>query len=137
MLSSKILNNFFDMFEEENPNQLYRTSEKEPDSLLYHLNYINLILSKTSVDSELTLFNLLYLHFPNTNYNYADEKFFFSEKIKIFFFSTSMSCQCTLDMCKPQTVEILNFAKQNNLDCRIFDFFEHNQLLIRYATLFA
>lgn len=127
----------YDMLEDENSYQLYQTSERELDSLKNHLNYYESILNEISADSALTLFNQWYLHFANTFYNYADEKFFSSEKIKILFFSASMSCQCTLDMCKRQTIEILNFAKENNIDCWIIDSFEHNELQIRYETLFA
>ena len=48
-----------------------------------------------------------------------------------------MSCQCTLEMCKKQTIEILNLAKENNLDYWIIDSYEHNELQIKYETLFA
>ena len=48
-----------------------------------------------------------------------------------------MSCQCTLDMCRKQTVEILNLAKEKDLDYWIVDSYEHNELQIKYETLFA
>ena len=48
-----------------------------------------------------------------------------------------MSCQCTLEMCKKQTIEILNLAKENNLDYWIIYSYEHNELQIKYETLFA
>jgi hypothetical protein len=66
-----------------------------------------------------------------------DEKFFSSNKTKILFFSASMSCQCTLEMCRKQTIEILNLAKEMNLDYWIVDSYEHNELQIKYGTLFA
>ena len=48
-----------------------------------------------------------------------------------------MSCQCTLEMCRKQTIEILNLAKEKNLDYWIVDSYEHNDLQIKYETLFA
>ncbi len=48
-----------------------------------------------------------------------------------------MSCHCTLEMCKKQTIEILNLAKEKNLDYWIIDSYEHNELQIKYETLFA
>lgn len=115
----------------------YQTSINQFDSLK---NYFNEYESKTkniSKDSALVLLNQWYLHFSNTFYNYADEKFFSSDKTKILFFSASMSCQCTLEMCKKQTIEILNLANEKNLDYWIVDSFEHNDLQIKYETFFA
>ena len=40
-------------------------------------------------------------------------------------------------MCKKQTIEILNLAKEKNLDYWIVDSFEHNELQIKYETYFA
>ncbi len=48
-----------------------------------------------------------------------------------------MSCYCTLEMCKKQAIEILNLAKEKNLDYWIIDSYEHNELQIKYETLFA
>lgn len=65
-------------------------------------------------DSALVLFNQWYLKLNNYYYNEAGEKFFSSQKIKILLFSTSMSCHCTLEMCKNQLIDILMFVKTNN-----------------------
>ncbi len=115
----------------------YQTSISNFDSLKNHFNVYESTIKNISKDSALVLFNQWYLHFSNTFYNYADEKFFSSSKTKLLFFSASMSCHCTLEMCKKQTIEILNLAKQNNLDYWIVDSYEHNELQIRYETLFA
>ena len=115
----------------------YQVSKHELDSLKNHFNEYESSIKNISSDSALVLFNQWYLHFSNTFYNYADEKFFSSNKNKILFFSVSMSCQCTLDMCRKQTVEILNLAKEKKLDCWIIDSYEHNELQIKYETLFA
>lgn len=115
----------------------YQVSKHELDSLKNHFNEFELTLKNISSDSALVLFNQWYLHFSNTFYNYADEKFFSSNKTKILFFSTSMSCQCTLEMCRKQTIEILNLAKEKNYDYWIVDSYEHNELQIKYETFFA
>ncbi|MBK6912586.1 MAG: hypothetical protein IPH11_02505 [Ignavibacteriales bacterium] len=100
----------------------YQTSINQFDSLKKHFSDYENTISNISKDSALVLFNQWYLHFSNTFYNYADEKFFSSNKTKILFFSASMSCYCTLEMCKNQLIDILNFVKENDkqfglLDC--------------------
>ncbi len=115
----------------------YQTSIIQFDSLKNHFNQYELSIKNISSDSASVLFNQWYLHFSNTFYNYAEEKFFSSNKSKILFFSASMSCQCTLEMCKKQTIEILNLAREKSLDYWIVDSFEHNELQIKYETLFA
>jgi hypothetical protein len=107
------------------------------DSLKNHFTEYESTIKNISNDSASVLFNQWYLHFSNTFYNYADEKFFSSSKTKILFFSASMSCHCTLEMCKKQTIEILNLAREENLDYWIVDSYEHNDLQIKYETLFA
>ena len=115
----------------------YQITKHELDSLKEHFNGYESQLKNISNDSASVLFNQWYLHFSNIFYNYADEKFFSSGKTKILFFSASMSCQCTLDMCKKQTIEILNLAKEKNLDYWIVDSYEYNALQIKYETFFA
>ncbi len=115
----------------------YQTTTKELDSLKKHFNEYESSIKNISSDSVIVLFNQWYLHFSNIFYNYTDEKFFSSNKNKILFFSASMSCQCTLDMCRKQTVEILNLAKELDLNYWIVDSYEHNELQIKYETLFA
>jgi len=128
------------LYSDININELgktYQVSKHEVDSLKNHSSEYESSIKNISSDSALVLFNQWYLHFSNTFYNYADEKFFSSGKTKILFFSTSMSCQCTLDLCRKQTIEILNLAKDYNLDYWIVDSYEHNQLQIKYETFFA
>ena len=115
----------------------YQTSIHQFDSLKNHFNSYESTIKNISRDSALVLFNQWYLHFSNTFYNYADEKFFSSNKTKILLFSASMSCYCTLEMCKKQTIEVLSLAKEKSLDYWIVDSFEHNELQIKYETLFA
>lgn len=40
-------------------------------------------------------------------------------------------------MCKNQTIEILNLAREKKFDYWIVDSFEHNELQIKHETLFA
>jgi len=115
----------------------YQTSISDFDSLKNHFNEYESIIKNISKDSALVLFNQWYLHLSNTFYKYANEKFFSSSKTKILFFSASMSCYCTLEMCKKQTIEIFNLTKEENLDYWIVDSYEHNDLQIKYETLFA
>jgi len=115
----------------------YQISINQFDSLINHFNKYESTIKNISKDSALVLFNQWYLHFSNTFYNYTDEKFFSSSKTKILFFSASMSCHCTLEMCKKQAIEILNLAKEKNFDYWVIDSYEHNELQIKYETLFA
>lgn len=73
-----------------------------------HFSEFEIEANKISLDSALFLFNQWYLHFNNVFYNYAVNKFFSSQKTKILLFSTSMSCYCTLEMCKNQLIDILD-----------------------------
>lgn len=109
------------------------------DSLINHLIKFETELTNVSNDSALVLFNQWYLHLSNTFYEYNKAKFFSSNKTKILLFSTSMSCYCTLELAKNQTVDIIKFVKENNeeYDYWIVDSFEHNELQIEYSTLFA
>jgi hypothetical protein len=127
----------FSDFEKVELESKYQTTLEDFDSLINHLNEYESTIKNISNDSALVLFNQWYLHFSNTFYNYADEKFFSSNKTKILFFSASMSCHCTLEMCKKQTIEILNLAREKNLDYWIVDSYEHNELQLKYETLFA
>ena len=117
----------------------YFTSVVSYDSLKDHFKSFEKELENIPLDSALVLFNQWYLHLSNTFYNYAEDKFFSSNKTKILFFSTSMSCYCTLEMSKNQTVDIIKFIKENNdeYDYWVVDSFEHNELQIEYMTLFA
>jgi hypothetical protein len=109
------------------------------DSLISYLTEFESELESISSDSALVLFNQLYLHLSNTFYVYNKEKFFSSPIKNIILFSTSISCYCTLEMCKEQTIQILKFIRSNNnsFDYWIIDSFEHNELQIEYLTLFA
>jgi len=109
------------------------------DSLKNHLTEFESESQNISVDSAFVLFNVWYLHLQNIFYEYSKEKFFSSNKTKILFFSTSMSCYCTLKMSREQTVDLLKYVAENSDKYYywIIDSYWHNELQIKYETLFA
>lgn len=117
----------------------YQISINDFDSLKKHFNEYEITIKNLSPDSALVLFNGWYLHFQNSFYDYSKQKFFTSNKMKILFFGTSMSCYCTLKMSREQTVELLKFIIENGekYDCWVIDSYWHNELQIDYMTLFA
>ncbi len=126
--------------------KIFSITLTEFDSLKNHFLEFEKEIKNISLDSALVLFNYWYLHFSNLFYNYADEKCFLSDNIKIILLSTSMSCACTLEMARNQTIDLLKFQKSirdhlnNEIEkpyIWIIDSFEHNELQIRYETLFA
>ena len=114
-------------------------SQHSIDSLTNHLKKFESELKTISTDSAFVLFNDWYLHFQNLFYYYSKEKFFSSHRQKILFFSTSMSCYCTLKMNRIQTAELLKFIseKPDKYDYWIIDSYWYNDLQIKYETLFA
>jgi len=117
----------------------YLTSLNEYDSLRDHFSEFEKEINKISLDSALVLFNQWYLHFNSVFYNYAEKKFFSSQKIKILLFSTSMSCYCTLEMCKNQLIDILKLVRSSNseYDYLAIDAYAKDDLPIKYETLFT
>lgn len=114
-------------------------SQQSIDSLTNHLMKFESELKNISTDSAFVLFNDWYLHFQNIFYDYSKQKFFSSPKQKILFFSTSMSCYCTLKMSRIQTAELLKYlsANANEYEYWILDSYWYNDLQIKYETLFA
>ena len=114
-------------------------NQRSIDSLAKHFNEFESELVSIPTDSAFVLFNDWYLHFQNVFYEYSKQNFFSSPKTKILFFSTSMSCYCTLKMSREQTVELLKYFAENgnNYDYWIVDSYWYNDLQIKYETLFA
>ena len=114
-------------------------NQQSLDSLINHLFDFESELKSISTDSAFVLFNDWYLHLQNIFYEYSKEKFFSSHKTKILFFSTSMSCYCTLKMSRNQTMELLKFISENidKYDYLVIDSYWNNELQIEYETLFA
>lgn len=92
-----------------------------------------------SFDSALVLFNQWYLKLNNSYYDLTVKRFFSSPKTKILFFSTSMSCYCTLEMCKNQLVDILNLVRSSDgaYDYLAIDAYEKDELPLKYETPFV
>jgi len=121
------------------PARSYQISSASFDSVKKHLRQFESVSKNITPDSALVLFHQWYLGFVNIFYDYSKELFFSVKKTKILFFSTSLSCRCTLEMCKNQLIDILQFVKENNnrYDYWIVDAFKHNELQIKYLTLFT
>jgi hypothetical protein len=134
------LKNLLNSFVEKNTSESnLDVSPRSIDSLKYHLNEFESESKNIATDSAFVLFNSWYLHLQNIFYEYSKEKFFSTHKTKILLFSTSMSCYCTLKMCREKTVELLKFVRSNNEDYEywIIDSYWYNELQIEYETLFA
>lgn len=131
LLSSEIGTEVSKSFPDVNPQRI--------DSIKNHLNEFESVSKNIPTDSAFVLFNYWYLHFQNIFYEYSKEKFFSSPKQKILFFSTSMSCYCTLKMSREQTVELLKYVAENsdNYDYWVIDSYWYNELQIEYETFFA
>jgi hypothetical protein len=112
-----ILHSALNSFEQNDLEKGYLTTAESFDSLKNHLTDFEEELKNISVDSALVLFNHWYLHFNNVFYKYNKRNFFASNNKKIIFFSTSMSCYCTLEMCKKQLVDILKLLSQKRSGC--------------------
>jgi hypothetical protein len=134
------LKNLLNSFVEKNTSEInLDNSPRSIDSLKHHLSEFESELKNISTDSAFVLFNYWYLHLQNIFYKYSREKFFSSSKTKILLFSTSMSCYCTLEMCKKQLVEILKM-KRDTGDTYSFlavDSYWNNDLELKYETYFA
>lgn len=116
----------------------YHTTKNSYDSLINHFQNYLAEIKDISTDSSLVLFNYWYLHYSNTFYKYNKQKFFSTDSPKIILFSTSMSCHCTLEMCKNQTIQLLDFIRKNNdYQLWVIDSYEHSELQIEYETLFS
>jgi len=125
--------------EKDQSGSTHLANQQSIDSLKNHLIEFESELKNITTDSAFVLFNDWYLHFQNIFYEYSKEKFFSSDRTKILFFSTSMSCYCTLKMSREQTVDLLKYVAENSdkYDYWIIDSYWHNELQIEYETLFA
>jgi hypothetical protein len=117
----------------------YQISMNDFEGLRNHFNEYLSSLSNISSDSALFLFHQWYLRLNNTFYDYIVNKFFSSSKIKILFLSTSMSCYCTLEMCKNQLIDIIKLVTSSNgeYDYISIDAYEKDDLPLKYETLFT
>lgn len=114
-------------------------NQKNIDSLKNHLIEFETEIKNIPTDSIFVLFNDWYLHLQNIFYDYSKQKFFSLTRVKILFFSTSMSCDCTLEMGRKQTAELIKFISENDdkYDCWIVDSYWYNELQIKNEAFFA
>jgi hypothetical protein len=139
----KDFNELKSLFSEEINNKTLETKYHSGfgsfDSLRTHLLEFEIEKTNVSADSALTLFVNWYLHFQRTFYSYNKQNFFNSSGTKILFISTSVSCHCTLEMCKKQLNEILKLKSESNDDYSflIVDSYWNNDLQLKYETYFA
>lgn len=114
-------------------------TQQELESLKQQLEEIESVSKDLTPDSALVLFHQWYLYFHRIFYDYSRTKFFSARNTKILFFSTSLSCRCTLEMCKNQFIDLLRFVNENNnhYDYWIVNTYEHPELAAKYHALFV
>jgi len=117
----------------------YHSHNSAFDSLRSHLQKYEKDKIGIDADSSLVLFVDWYLHFQRTFYNYNRKNFFNSSKAKILFFTTSVSCRCTMEMCRKQLIEILNLKKMSGdaYSFLVVDSYWNNDLQLKYESYFA
>jgi len=117
----------------------YQISTNDFGSLKNHFNEYESKLRSISSDSALFLFNQWYLKLNNTFYDYKVNKFFSSPKTKVLFLSASMSCYCTLEMCKNQLLDILKLVRSGSdeFSYLVIDAYENSDLPMKFETLFV
>lgn len=109
------------------------------DSLKSHLRKYETENKSINSDSSLVLFTDWYLHLQRVFYNYNKQNFFNSTKTKVLFFTTSVSCHCTMEMCRKQLVDILELRDTSEAaySFLIVDSYWNNDLQLKYETYFA
>lgn len=117
----------------------YGTSYVSYDSLKKYILGLKGEFNDLTNDSALVLLNQYYLRICSTFYNYFKNRFIASNRTKVVFFSASVSCACTLDMCKNQLVDILKIKKDSGdrFDWLVIDSYLNNDLQIKYDAYFA
>lgn len=94
--------------------------------------------SKLTVDTLKKLFRVVNNKFNSLFGNYLLDELKKSSKGKIIIFSTSMSCECTLEMCYKQEAEIQKLQKENPdlFDYSVVDCFTNFDLQSKYEVGF-
>lgn len=95
-------------------------------------------LSKPAVDTLKKVFRVVNNEFNTLFGNYFLDELKNSSKKKIIFFSTSMSCECTLEMCYRQESEIQKLQKENPglFDYAVVNCFTNFDLQSKYEVGF-
>lgn len=90
-----------------------------------------------NVDSLKKAFRAVNNKFNSLSYKHFYEKAVNSSKQKILVFSTSMSCECTLEMCYQQEAEVQKFCKENNYDYAVIDTWEDYEIQQKHKVGFV
>ena len=95
-------------------------------------------LSKPEVDTLKKVFRVVNNEFNSLFGNYLLDELKNSSKKKVILFSTSMSCECTLEMCYKQETEIQKLQKENPglFDYAVVDCFTNFDLKSKYEVGF-
>lgn len=89
------------------------------------------------VDSLKKVFRYVNNKFNSLSYKHFYEKAFNSSKQKILVFSTSMSCECTLEMCYQQEAEVQKFCRENDYEYAVIDTWTNSDLQNEYKAGFV
>lgn len=89
------------------------------------------------VDSLKKVFRTVNNKFNSLSYKHFYEKLVNSSKQKILVFSTSISCECTLEMCYQQEAEVQNFCKENNFEFAVIDTWEDFKIQQKFKVGFV
>lgn len=100
-------------------------------------DYKTLLNNENNVDSLKKAFRSVNNKFNSAAYNYFYDKLIKSSKQKILIFSTSMSCECTLEMCYQQEAEVQKFCKENYYDYAVIDTWEDFEIQQKYKVGFV
>lgn len=107
------------------------------DSLIRDLETYQTTSKMITTDSSLVLFNLWYLKFSAMFYQAGYDEFFNHRGIKIIFFSASLSCPCTMEMARKQSLDIIDFGRRHSMYYWIIDSYDNCDLQIFYDALFT
>ena len=89
-----------------------------------------------NVDSLKKAFRAFNNKFNAKTYSHFYERIIKSRGNKIIIFSTSMSCECTLEQCYRQESEIQKFCRDNNYEYVVIDAWEDFELQKKYNVGF-
>jgi len=95
-----------------------------------------LIKYEQIVDSLKKAFRSINNIFNSVVHNYFYDKLINSSKQKIIIFSTSMSCECTLEQCYEQETKIQKFCRDNNYEYAVIDSWVDVELQQKYKIDF-
>ncbi|OGU53927.1 MAG: hypothetical protein A2V66_16960 [Ignavibacteria bacterium RBG_13_36_8] len=129
----ELIEKSIDLIETKGKNELNLSEIKTELS-----NFRELLNSEQNVDSLKKAFRSVNNKFNSVTGNYFYDKIINSPHQKIIVFSTSMSCECTLEMCYKQEAEIQKLQKEKPdlFDYAVVDCFTNFDLQSKYGVEF-